>query len=48
MIGHAQATLAFPETGKLAGNGSCNRFFGPADMAACFLLDSLGVIALVS
>jgi heat shock protein HslJ len=25
-----QATLTFPETGKVAGNGSCNRFFGPA------------------
>ena len=22
-----QATLAFPEAGKVAGNGSCNRFF---------------------
>ncbi|MDO9253032.1 MAG: META domain-containing protein [Hydrogenophaga sp.] len=24
----SQATLAFPETGQVAGNGSCNRFFG--------------------
>ena len=24
----AQATLAFPEPGRVAGNGSCNRFFG--------------------
>jgi heat shock protein HslJ len=28
----AQATLAFPETGQVAGNGSCNRFFGPAEV----------------
>jgi heat shock protein HslJ len=27
-----QATLTFPETGKVAGNGSCNRFFGPAEI----------------
>lgn len=24
----SQATLAFPEAGRVAGNGSCNRFFG--------------------
>ncbi len=29
---HGRATLAFPETGKVAGNGSCNRFFGPAEI----------------
>jgi heat shock protein HslJ len=28
----AQATLAFPEPGKVAGNGSCNRFFGTAEI----------------
>ena len=27
-----QATLAFPEPGKIAGNGSCNRFFGTAEI----------------
>jgi heat shock protein HslJ len=30
VIDNVQATLAFPEAGKTAGNGSCNRFFGPA------------------
>ncbi len=30
MIDGIQATLAFPEAGKVAGKGSCNRFFGPA------------------
>ncbi len=24
----SQATLGFPESGRVAGNGSCNRFFG--------------------
>jgi heat shock protein HslJ len=28
-----QATLTFPEAGKVAGNGSCNRFFGPAEVS---------------
>lgn len=28
VIDRAQATLAFPEPGRVAGNGSCNRFFG--------------------
>jgi heat shock protein HslJ len=28
-----QATLIFPETGKIAGNGSCNRFFGSAEIS---------------
>lgn len=27
------ATLAFPEAGKVTGNGSCNSFFGPAQIA---------------
>jgi heat shock protein HslJ len=26
-------TLAFPEAGKVAGNGSCNRFSGPSQIA---------------
>jgi heat shock protein HslJ len=30
VIENIQATLTFPEAGKVAGNGSCNRFFGPA------------------
>jgi heat shock protein HslJ len=29
---HGQATLTFPEAGKVAGNGSCNRFFGSAEI----------------
>ncbi|MCV0439440.1 MAG: META domain-containing protein [Hydrogenophaga sp.] len=28
VLDHVQATLAFPEAGRVAGNGSCNRFFG--------------------
>lgn len=32
VLDNVQATLTFPETGKVAGNGSCNRFFGPAEM----------------
>jgi heat shock protein HslJ len=28
-----QATLTFPEAEKTAGNGSCNRFFGPAEIS---------------
>ena len=28
VLDNVQATLAFPEAGKVAGNGSCNRFFG--------------------
>jgi heat shock protein HslJ len=29
---HGQATLTFPEAGKVAGNGSCSRFFGSAEI----------------
>jgi heat shock protein HslJ len=32
VVEHARATLAFPEPGKVAGNGSCNRFFGTAEI----------------
>ena len=32
VIDNVQATLTFPEDGKTAGNGSCNRFFGPAEV----------------
>lgn len=28
VLDRAQATLAFPEAGRVAGSGSCNRFFG--------------------
>ena len=28
----ARATLEFPEAGKVSGRGSCNRFFGTADV----------------
>ena len=30
LVEGSQATLAFPETGKVAGNSSCNHFVGPA------------------
>jgi heat shock protein HslJ len=43
VIDGAQATLTFPEAGKVAGNGSCNRFFGPAKISGDTLeLGSLG------
>jgi len=32
VIDNIQATLTFPEAGKAAGKGSCNRFFGPAEI----------------
>jgi heat shock protein HslJ len=32
LMDNIQATLAFPEAGKVAGNGSCNRIFGPAEV----------------
>jgi heat shock protein HslJ len=32
VLDNVQATLTFPETGKVAGKGSCNRFFGPAEI----------------
>lgn len=31
VIDDARATLEFPETGKVSGRGSCNRFFGPVE-----------------
>jgi heat shock protein HslJ len=33
VLEHVEATLAFPETGKAAGNGSCNRFFGAVEIS---------------
>jgi heat shock protein HslJ len=32
VIDNAQATLSFPEKGKVAGKASCNRFFGTVDI----------------
>jgi len=32
VLDDVQATLAFPEPGKVGGNGSCNRFFGAAEI----------------
>jgi heat shock protein HslJ len=29
---HGKATLSFPEPGKIAGNGSCNRFFASSEI----------------
>ena len=33
VVENAEATLEFPEEGRVAGKGSCNRFFGPAEIA---------------
>jgi heat shock protein HslJ len=33
VLDRVEATLAFPETGKAAGNGSCNRFFGTVEIS---------------
>jgi heat shock protein HslJ len=33
VIDNIQATLTFREASKVAGNGSCNRFFGPAEVS---------------
>jgi heat shock protein HslJ len=32
VIDHSAATLAFPEAGKIAGNDSCNSFFGNVEI----------------
>jgi heat shock protein HslJ len=32
VIDKVQATLALPDSRKVAGHGSCNRFFGPAEI----------------
>jgi heat shock protein HslJ len=32
VIDNVQATLTFPEACKVAGSGSCNRFFGPVEI----------------
>jgi heat shock protein HslJ len=33
VLGRVEATLGFPEAGKVAGNGSCNRFFGTVEIS---------------
>jgi heat shock protein HslJ len=33
VVDNIQATLAFPEAGRVAGNGACNRFFGSAEIS---------------
>ncbi|MGH7498921.1 MAG: META domain-containing protein [Gemmatimonadales bacterium] len=33
VLDDAEATLEFPEAGKVAGRGSCNRFFGKVETA---------------
>ena len=43
-IANSKATLAFPEAGRVAGNGSCNRFTGSVVIAG----DSLKMGALAS
>lgn len=32
VMANSRATLTFPEAGKVAGNGSCNRFTGAAEI----------------
>jgi META domain len=32
VLDNVQATLTLPEAGRVAGNGSCNHFFGPAEI----------------
>jgi len=32
VLDNVEATLEFPETGKVAGTASCNRFFGSAEI----------------
>lgn len=34
VVSNVRATLSFPEAGKVAGNGSCNSFFGASEIAA--------------
>ncbi|MGH7718283.1 MAG: YbaY family lipoprotein [Gemmatimonadaceae bacterium] len=33
VLDRVEATLAFPEVGKVAGSGSCNRFFGTVEIS---------------
>lgn len=32
VIDNAQATISFPEQGKVTGNGSCNKFFASVEI----------------
>lgn len=44
LIDNIRATLAFPHAGKVAGNASCNRFFGTAEIGGNAIeLSPLGV-----
>lgn len=43
VLAGAPATLAFPEAGRVGGNGSCNRFFNSASLDGDrLLIDQLG------
>ena len=33
MLDRVEATLEFPEAGKVVGSGSCNRFFGTVNIS---------------
>jgi len=44
VIGNSKASLAFPEAGRVAGNGSCNRFTGSITISG----DTLRLGALAS
>ena len=33
VIQNSKASLTFPQAGRAAGNGSCNRFMGPAEVS---------------
>ena len=44
VMDYVRATLEFPERGKIAGNGSCNRFFGSATITG----DSIALVPLGS
>lgn len=34
VLDRVEATLEFPEAGRIAGSGSCNRFFGTVEISA--------------
>jgi heat shock protein HslJ len=43
VVDRVQATLTFPEPGKIAGKGSCNQFFGDVQLAGrSIVIGSLG------
>src|SRR5271157_3912071 len=44
VLENVETNLTFPEAGKAAGNGSCNRFFGPVEISG----DSIHFGALAS